>query len=105
VILLDTDHVNVFKYPDHPRHEITGAALGVEPRGSWPPAGSAAKLRRVPSRANVLGNSSPFLPAKDAQYRSIGFIDEDEGGALHDGRAGAHEGDLDIFDLALPRTA
>ena len=31
----------------------------------------------------------------------IGLFDEDEGGPLHNGRAGAHEGDLDIFDLAL----
>jgi hypothetical protein len=43
--------------------------------------------------ANGLELASPF--------RSIGFVDKDEGGALHDGGAGAHKGDLDIFDLAF----
>jgi hypothetical protein len=36
---------------------------------------------------------------------SVGFIDEDERGPLHDGRAGAHERDLDIFDLTFTRTS
>jgi len=36
--------------------------------------------------------------------QSIGLLDEDKGGPLHNGRAGTHEGDIDIFDLAFPGT-
>ena len=39
----------------------------------------------------------------DAQVRLIGFVDEDKRSPLHHWRARAHEGDLDIFDLAFTR--
>src|SRR5262249_2079187 len=35
---------------------------------------------------------------------SIGILDEDEGGALHDGGARADERDVDVLDLALAGT-
>src|SRR5881296_4104578 len=36
---------------------------------------------------------------------SVGFLDEDEGGALDYGRARADEGDTDVLDLAFPGTS
>src|SRR5262245_37102034 len=38
-------------------------------------------------------------------FLSIGLIDEDERGALHDRRARAHERDIDVLHLALAGTA
>ena len=35
----------------------------------------------------------------------VRFFDEDERRPLHNRSAGANEGDIDIFDLALPRTS
>src|SRR5262249_36345292 len=36
---------------------------------------------------------------------SIGFVDEDKCGPLHNGRARTNKGDVDIFDLAFTRPA
>jgi hypothetical protein len=99
---------------------LAGAALGAEPRGSWPgsaghaviamgkawpPTGGAGRLRRVRSRAYALWYASPLLPARVGQCGLVGIFDEDEGGPLHNGRAGANEGDIDIFDLAFTSTS
>ena len=48
--------------------------------------------------------TAPCLRLGWAQWRSVWFFDEDECSPLHNGRAGANEGDVDIFDLALTST-
>ena len=62
-----------------------GLSLILAPMGKRPP----------------LCHASPFLPARVSHWRLVGFVDEDECGPLHNGRAGAHEGDMDILDLAF----
>ena len=66
--------------------------------------GQPWRCRRGRSRAHAWWRASPLFQARGAQCRSIGFVDENECRPLHNGRAGAYEGDFDIFDLAFPRT-
>ena len=65
------------------------------------PAEVAGRLRRERSQANVLWHASPFLPVRVAQGWLIGFFHENKCSPLHNGRASANEGDVDIFDLAF----
>ncbi len=69
------------------------------------PRGELDGFRRGCSRANAWWHASPCRPARVAPWRSIGLFDEDEGGSLHNRSARTNEGDLDIFDLAFPRTS
>jgi hypothetical protein len=52
-----------------------------------------------------LGACLSVSPGQEVQRRLVRFSDEDECRPLHNGRAGANEGDLNIFDLAFPRTS
>src|SRR5213594_1800042 len=47
----------------------------------------------------------PARSCAAAMSPSVGFLDEDEGGALDYGRARADEGDIDVLDLAFPGTS
>lgn len=43
----------------------------------------------------------PALLACWGNIGLVGFVDEDEGGPLHNRSAGADKGDMDVFDLAF----